>query len=222
MPTCRPDKGRACRACRNPIISRNCNLKSRSCWPRVAETAPPRFPSPRPCGENRNRLQHSAFCNPSTSCPALCRGCPVALKSPVTRENLSGIEPFGVLAGLVPAIHAAPLQETFEVGGFRTAWMPGTSPGTTRGGRTALPLYAGRRWREAPDVGRRELSGRQHERAPYASARPPTRATTHSPHPSPPPPPPINPAKHHPPPPPFPRRRVRAVRGVGSSWLESE
>jgi len=36
------------------------------------------------------------------------------------------------LAGLVPAIHAAPLQETFEVGGFRTAWMPGTSPGKTR------------------------------------------------------------------------------------------
>src|SRR3984957_7794746 len=28
--------------------------------------------------------------------------------------------------------HAAPLQETFEVGGFRTAWMPGTSPGRTR------------------------------------------------------------------------------------------
>jgi hypothetical protein len=106
----------------------------------------------------------------------LCRGCPVALKSPVTRENLRGIEPLGVLAGLVPAIHAAPLQETFEVGGFRTAWMPGTSPGTTRGGRIALPLYAGRRWREAPDEGRRKLSARPHERAPYATAGQPPRA----------------------------------------------
>jgi hypothetical protein len=70
------------------------------------------------------------------------RECPIALKSPVRRENLSGIEPLGVLAGLVPAIprrmrsirpHAERMQETFEVGGFRTAWMPGTSPGTTRG-----------------------------------------------------------------------------------------
>src|ERR1700689_3864069 len=42
-------------------------------------------------------------------------------------------EPLGVLAGLVPAIprrmrsirpHAEPLQETFEVGVFRTAWSP--------------------------------------------------------------------------------------------------
>ena len=114
--------------------------------------------------------------NPHASCPGLSRGCPVEQKSFVARENLSGIEPFGVLAGLVPAIHAAPLQETFEVGGFRTAWMPRTSPGTTRGGRTALPLYAGRRWREAPDEGRRKLSARPHERAPYATAGQPPRA----------------------------------------------
>jgi hypothetical protein len=89
---------------------------------------------PQGCLENRIRLQHSAFWNPSTSCPVLCHGCPVELKSPVTRENLSETEPLGVLAGLVPAIprrmrstrpHAAPLQETFEVGAFRTAWMPG-------------------------------------------------------------------------------------------------
>src|ERR1700722_13138046 len=52
--------------------------------------------------------------------------------------------------GLVPAIprrmrsirpHAAPWQETFEVGGFRTAWMRGTSPGTTRGGCMRLKIY---------------------------------------------------------------------------------
>ena len=52
--------------------------------------------------------------------------------------------------GLVPAIprrmrsirpHAAPLQETFEVGGFRSAWMPGTSPGKTREGCERLKLY---------------------------------------------------------------------------------
>jgi hypothetical protein len=51
--------------------------------------------------------------------------------------------------GLVPAIprrmrsirpHATPLQETFEVGGFRSAWMPGTSPGKTREGCERLQL----------------------------------------------------------------------------------
>jgi len=36
--------------------------------------------------------------------------------------------PFDVMAGLVPAIHAAPLQTTFEVGGGFWAWMPGTRP----------------------------------------------------------------------------------------------
>jgi hypothetical protein len=38
------------------------------------------------------------------------------------------------VAGLVPAIHAVPLQATFKVGDFRSAWMPGTSPGKTREG----------------------------------------------------------------------------------------
>ena len=83
-------------------------------------------------------------------CPAQGDGCPVQQKSPVTRENLGETAPLGGLAGLVPAIprrmrsirpHAAPLQETFEVGGFRTAWMPGTSPGTTRGGCVRLKIY---------------------------------------------------------------------------------
>jgi hypothetical protein len=32
------------------------------------------------------------------------------------------------------------LQETFEVGGFRSAWMPGTSPGKTREGGERLKL----------------------------------------------------------------------------------
>jgi hypothetical protein len=102
-----------------------------------------------------------------TSCPALCRastpishhplqklfataprgwpgqahGCPVRQKSPVKRENRKGAQPPGVLAGLVPAIHAAPLQETFEVDGLRSAWMPGTSPGRTREGCERLELY---------------------------------------------------------------------------------
>jgi hypothetical protein len=35
------------------------------------------------------------------------------------------------MAGLVPAIHAAPLQTTFEVGDGFSAWMPGTRPGMT-------------------------------------------------------------------------------------------
>ena len=50
------------------------------------------------------------------------------LHSPVTRENLSETGPIGVLAGLVPAIHAAPLQSTHEVRGGPWAWMPGTRP----------------------------------------------------------------------------------------------
>ena len=33
-----------------------------------------------------------------------------------------------VMAGLVPAIHAGPLRETFKVGVPRTAWMPGRRP----------------------------------------------------------------------------------------------
>jgi hypothetical protein len=82
-------------------------------------------------------------------CPAQGDGCPVQQKSPVTRENLGETAPLGGLAGLVPAIprrmrsirpHAAPLQETFEVGGFRSAWMPGTSPGRTRQGCVRLEL----------------------------------------------------------------------------------
>ncbi len=38
------------------------------------------------------------------------------------------------MAGLVPAIHAAPIQLTlvfFKVALRATAWMPGTSPGMT-------------------------------------------------------------------------------------------
>jgi hypothetical protein len=39
-----------------------------------------------------------------------------------------------VMAGLVPAIHAAPLQTTVDVGDCGSAGMPGTGPGMTRGG----------------------------------------------------------------------------------------
>jgi hypothetical protein len=38
------------------------------------------------------------------------------------------------MAGLVPAHPRRAVAKTFEVGGFRSAWMPGTSPGTTREG----------------------------------------------------------------------------------------
>jgi hypothetical protein len=44
------------------------------------------------------------------------------------------VQPAVVMAGLVPAIHAAPLQRTIVVGVLSTAWMPGTRPGMTRGG----------------------------------------------------------------------------------------
>jgi hypothetical protein len=50
------------------------------------------------------------------------------------REDFMISRPVVVVAGLVPAIHAAPLRETSEVGVFRTAWMPGTRPGRTRRG----------------------------------------------------------------------------------------
>jgi hypothetical protein len=39
--------------------------------------------------------------------------------------------PFDVMAGLVPAIHAALPRATFEVLDGRWAWMPGTRPGMT-------------------------------------------------------------------------------------------
>jgi hypothetical protein len=35
------------------------------------------------------------------------------------------------MAGLVPAIHAAPLQTTFKAGVNGAAWMAGTSPAMT-------------------------------------------------------------------------------------------
>jgi hypothetical protein len=48
------------------------------------------------------------------------------------------------MAGLVPAIHAAPLQITFDVGDGFSAWMPGTRPGMTcwgcKGGEGMRPL----------------------------------------------------------------------------------
>jgi hypothetical protein len=37
------------------------------------------------------------------------------------------------MAGLVQAIHAAPLPKTFDVGDRVTAWMAGTSPAMTMG-----------------------------------------------------------------------------------------
>jgi hypothetical protein len=39
--------------------------------------------------------------------------------------------PGRVMAGLVPAIHAAPLQKVFGVVGGGAAWIPGTRPGMT-------------------------------------------------------------------------------------------
>jgi len=36
------------------------------------------------------------------------------------------------MAGLVPAIHAAALRQSFGIGARGWAWMPGTRPGMTR------------------------------------------------------------------------------------------
>jgi hypothetical protein len=108
------------------LRTRRCNWSTRrplTSWPGLS----------RPSTRRRRSQRLKGLTAYGRGCPAQGHGCPVELKSPVTRENLSGIEPLGVLAGLVPAIHAEPLQETFKVGVFRTAWMPGTSPGTTRG-----------------------------------------------------------------------------------------
>jgi hypothetical protein len=41
------------------------------------------------------------------------------------------------MAGLVPAIHAAPLQPSFKEGARGMARMPATSADTTRAGRNA-------------------------------------------------------------------------------------
>jgi hypothetical protein len=42
------------------------------------------------------------------------------------------------MAGLVPAIHAAPLSESFNQRSGGSAWMPGTRPGMTPAGCTEL------------------------------------------------------------------------------------
>jgi hypothetical protein len=47
------------------------------------------------------------------------------------RANFMIVRPAVVMAGLVPAIHAAPLQTTLEVRDGLWAWMPGTRPGKT-------------------------------------------------------------------------------------------
>ena len=48
-----------------------------------------------------------------------------------------------VMAGLVPAIHAAPLHEISQNCGPCSAWMPGTRPGMTRCGCAARGKRAG-------------------------------------------------------------------------------
>ena len=62
------------------------------------------------------------------SWPGLSHGCPVQQESLFLRDNIKELELPGVLAGLVPAIHAAPLQTNFYAGGGFGAWMPGTRP----------------------------------------------------------------------------------------------
>jgi hypothetical protein len=42
------------------------------------------------------------------------------------------------MAGLVPAIHAAPLRIIFGISVCGSAWIPGTRPGKTRLGRKAV------------------------------------------------------------------------------------
>src|ERR1700722_10603509 len=67
-------------------------------------------------------------------------GCPGKTKIAVTDDDPPDPRPFGVMAGLVPAIprrmrsirpRAAPQQTTFEVRDAFRAWMPGTRPGMT-------------------------------------------------------------------------------------------
>jgi hypothetical protein len=87
------------------------------------------------CPGNRIRLQHSAFCNPSTSCPALCHGCPVRQD----RLQSSGrSQPSRVVPGLVPGIHAVRKPPTSKVSCNGAAWMAGTSPAKTPRGSNPL------------------------------------------------------------------------------------
>ena len=63
--------------------------------------------------------------------------------------SLLRMQPRAVMAGLVPAIHAAPLHVTFQNRGPCTAWMPGTGPGMTRWGcaergKSAAWIFPGR------------------------------------------------------------------------------
>ena len=65
----------------------------------------------------------------------LGQGCP---GNPNRLQGRTSLHPPRAMAGLVPAIHAAPTQETFEIGVVGSAWMPGKRPGMTRGGCTNL------------------------------------------------------------------------------------
>src|ERR1700722_5004890 len=63
--------------------------------------------------------------------PPLLQGCPGKRKAAQTEMQIVCVPSFVVMAGLVPAIHAAPLQTNFDVGSGFWAWMPGTRPGLT-------------------------------------------------------------------------------------------
>src|SRR3984957_11243746 len=58
----------------------------------------------------------------------LAQGRPGKRKVAQTEMQLACVPSFVVMAGLVPAIHAAPLQTNFYAGGGFGAWMPGTRP----------------------------------------------------------------------------------------------
>jgi hypothetical protein len=122
-------------------------------WPGLS-----RPPTRRRCGQ----LLKFAIAS-ERGCPTQGHGCPVRQKKSRHARKSKGSTTPGVLAGLVPAIprrmrsirpHAAPLQETCEVVGRRSAWMPGTSPGRTREGCERLELYnrsrrTGQPWHKA-------------------------------------------------------------------------
>src|ERR1700722_11827916 len=108
------------------LRTRRCNWSTRrplTSWPGLS----------RPSTRRRRSQRLKGLTAYGRGCPAQGHGCPVELKSPVTRENLSGIEPLGVLAGAVPARPAVTVEESSYGRGSGTAWRPGTSPGTTRG-----------------------------------------------------------------------------------------
>jgi hypothetical protein len=96
------------------------------------------------CPGNEIGCRSSAFATPAPSWPGLSHGCQVGTSESNSEAKSCSLQPTDVLAGLVPAIHAATLRTIFKISLGGTAWMAGTSPAKTCAGlislsRTALP-----------------------------------------------------------------------------------